>query len=73
MGCRFLVVGTIVPMATWWIFSADDTMAGRNWLDTFGKAKAMNANADLDRGYEAALLIQSLSSSITATAHPTGS
>ena len=35
-------------------------MAGRNWLDTFGKAKAMNANADLDRGYEAALLIQSL-------------
>ncbi|QNI73458.1 proton extrusion protein PcxA [Synechococcus sp. NOUM97013] len=35
-------------------------MAGRNWLDTFGKAKALNANADLDRGYEAALLIQSL-------------
>ena len=36
---------------------ADDTMTQ---VDTFGKAKALNANADLDRGYEAALLIQSL-------------
>ena len=34
------------------------------WQDATGllsfKAKALNANADLDRGYEAALLIQSL-------------
>lgn len=35
-------------------------MAGRNWLDTFGRAKSLDVNADLDRGYEAALLIQSL-------------
>ncbi|EAR18848.1 proton extrusion protein PcxA [Synechococcus sp. W2B2] len=35
-------------------------MAGRNWLDTFGRAKSFDVNADLDRGYEAALLIQSL-------------
>ena len=35
-------------------------MAGRNWLGTFGRTKPLNANAELDRGYEAALLIQSL-------------
>ena len=35
-------------------------MAGRNWLETFGRGNSQNANADLDRGYEAALLIQSL-------------
>ena len=35
-------------------------MAGRNWLETFGRAKSLDVNADLDRGYEAALLIQSL-------------
>ena len=35
-------------------------MAGRNWLDTFGRTKSSNVNAELDRGYEAALLIQSL-------------
>ena len=35
-------------------------MAGRNWLDTFGRAKSFDVNVDLDRGYEAALLIQSL-------------
>ena len=35
-------------------------MAGRNWLGTFGRSKSLNVNAELDRGYEAALLIQSL-------------
>ena len=35
-------------------------MAGRNWLGTFGGTKSNNVNAELDRGYEAALLIQSL-------------
>ena len=35
-------------------------MAGRNWLGTFGGAKSFNVNSELDRGYEAALLIQSL-------------
>ena len=35
-------------------------MAGRNWLGTFGSTKSFNANSELDRGYEAALLIQSL-------------
>ena len=35
-------------------------MAGRNWLGTFGRTKSLNVNAELDRGYEAALLIQSL-------------
>lgn len=35
-------------------------MAGRNWLGTFGGTKSFNANSELDRGYEAALLIQSL-------------
>ena len=35
-------------------------MAGRNWLGTFGSTTSFNANSELDRGYEAALLIQSL-------------
>ena len=35
-------------------------MAGRNWLGTFGGTKSFNVNSELDRGYEAALLIQSL-------------
>ena len=35
-------------------------MAFRNWIGAFGKANALDVNSDLDRGYEAALLIQSL-------------
>ena len=35
-------------------------MAGRNWLGTFGGTNSFNVNSELDRGYEAALLIQSL-------------
>ena len=35
-------------------------MAIRNWINTFGQAKAREINSDLERGYEAALLIQSL-------------
>jgi len=35
-------------------------MALRNWITTLGQANARDANSDLDRGYEAALLIQSL-------------
>ena len=35
-------------------------MALRNWINTFGQANARDLNSDLDRGYEAALLIQSL-------------
>ena len=32
----------------------------RNWINTFGQAKSRDLNSDLDRGYESALLIQSL-------------
>jgi len=32
----------------------------RNWISTFGQANDLDVNSDLDRGYEAALLIQSL-------------
>ncbi|WP_038024149.1 proton extrusion protein PcxA [Synechococcus sp. RS9916] len=35
-------------------------MALRNWITTLGQANARDVNSDLDRGYEAALLIQSL-------------
>ena len=35
-------------------------MALRNWINTFGQANSRDINSDLDRGYEAALLIQSL-------------
>lgn len=35
-------------------------MALRNWISAFGQAKARDVVSDLDRGYEAALLIQSL-------------
>ena len=35
-------------------------MAFRNWIGAFGRANALDVNSDLDRGYEAALLIQSL-------------
>ncbi len=35
-------------------------MAGRNWLGTFGGTRPLNVNSELDRGYEAALLIQSI-------------
>ncbi|MBT66532.1 MAG: proton extrusion protein PcxA [Synechococcus sp. NP17] len=35
-------------------------MALRNWIGAFGKASALDVNSDLERGYEAALLIQSL-------------
>ena len=35
-------------------------MALRNWINTFGQANALDLTSDLDRGYEAALLIQSL-------------
>ena len=35
-------------------------MALRNWINTFGQANARDLNSDLERGYEAALLIQSL-------------
>ena len=35
-------------------------MGFRNWIGAFGKANALDVNSDLDRGYEAALLIQSL-------------
>ena len=32
----------------------------RNWISTFGRTNDRDVNSDLDRGYEAALLIQSL-------------
>ena len=35
-------------------------MALRNWINTFGQAKSRDLSSELDRGYEAALLIQSL-------------
>ncbi len=35
-------------------------MALRNWINTFGQAKVRDLTSDLERGYEAALLIQSL-------------
>ncbi len=35
-------------------------MGFRNWIGAFGKSNALDVNSDLDRGYEAALLIQSL-------------
>ena len=35
-------------------------MAGSNWLGSFGRADALDVSHDLERGYEASLLIQSI-------------
>jgi hypothetical protein len=35
-------------------------MAIRNWMGTFGRAQALDVSDDLERGYESALLIQSI-------------
>ncbi len=35
-------------------------MAKRDWIGTFGNARSIDINNDLERGYEAALLIQTL-------------
>ena len=35
-------------------------MSRRNWINLFSNSKAIELSSDLERGYEAALLIQSL-------------
>jgi hypothetical protein len=35
-------------------------MAGSNWLGSFGRAESLDVSHDLERGYEASLLIQSI-------------
>ncbi|MFL0735779.1 MAG: proton extrusion protein PcxA, partial [Prochlorococcus sp.] len=35
-------------------------MTLRDWIGTFGEARSKDINNDLERGYEAALLIQTL-------------
>ena len=49
-------------MATWWVFCADTTiaMSRRNWINLFSTSPSIELSSDLERGYESALLIQSL-------------
>ena len=35
-------------------------MGRRNWINLFNKSQSIELSSDLERGYEAALLIQSL-------------
>ena len=36
------------------------TMGLTDWLSTFGRAQSLDLSSDLERGYEAGLLIQSI-------------